>query len=276
MLEKSPTIVYNEVILGKESSTIMNNLIFLDIDGTLLARGGVHPRTKAAIAQAMAQGDYVLINTGRAKGNIPTAMLGDVALSGIVAGLGCYIELDGKVLLSHAMSDVEIAYAMRVADQCELGLVLEGEDMLIDYHPERSNRWPACGKQFSTLEELRTRFPSLRVSKMGYMSPLPEQIAKEMQQTFTLINHPTYAEFGTKGYSKASAMTYLMEQLGIDRDHVYAMGDSLNDVEMLQAAGTAVVMGDGHPEVKKLADFISVAAHEGGVGHAIEELILKK
>jgi hydroxymethylpyrimidine pyrophosphatase-like HAD family hydrolase len=52
------------------------------------------------------------------------------------------------------------------------------------------------------------------------------------------------------------------------------MGDSLNDVEMLQAAGIAVVMGDGHPDVKPLADFISIDAHLGGVGQALEELVL--
>jgi hydroxymethylpyrimidine pyrophosphatase-like HAD family hydrolase len=57
---------------------------------------------------------------------------------------------------------------------------------------------------------------------------------------------------------------------------VIAMGDSLNDVEMLQAAGVAVVMGNGHPDVKPLADMITPAAHEGGVGYAIEKLVLEK
>jgi hydroxymethylpyrimidine pyrophosphatase-like HAD family hydrolase len=33
-------------------------------------------------------------------------------------------------------------------------------------------------------------------------------------------------------------------------------------------------MGDGHPDVKPLADFISIDAHLGGVGQALEELVL--
>ena len=45
-------------------------------------------------------------------------------------------------------------------------------------------------------------------------------------------------------------------------------------VQPLQAAGIAVVMGDGHPDVKPLADFISIDAHLGGVGQALEELVL--
>ena len=253
----------------------MKYLIFLDIDGTLLSHGGVHPRTKAAIDAAMQQGHYVFINSGRAKGNFPAKMLEDLHLSGAVAGLGAYIEMNGEVLQSVAMSDEDIAYAMEIADTLQLGLSIEGEDMLIDYHQERATRWPSCGKQFDTIEELRQKYPRLRVSKMGYMERLPDEVADRLQTRFFLINHPTYAEFGTKGYSKATAMQFLMDRLGIDRDHVIAMGDSLNDTEMLRAAGIAVVMGDGHPDVKALADFISIPSHEGGVGQAIEELVLK-
>lgn len=252
----------------------MKYLIFLDIDGTLLSRGGVHPRTKAAIDEAMRQGHYVFINTGRAKGNIPTKMLGDLTLSGIVAGLGSYIEMNGEVLQSIVMSDADIAYAMEIADVLQQGLSLEGEDLLLDYHQERAKRWPSCGRQIASIKELRQKHPQLRISKMGYMDRLPEVVAKGLQQRFHLINHPNYAEFGTKGHSKATAMEYLMKQFDIDRAHVIAMGDSLNDTEMLRAAGIAVVMGDGHPDVKPLADFISIPSHEGGVGQAIEELVL--
>ncbi len=252
----------------------MKYLIFLDIDGTLLAHGGVPARNRAAIQHALDEGHYVFINSGRAKGNIPTAMLGDLPLSGMVAGLGSYIEMDGRVLQSVAMTDRDIAEAMALADELQIGLVLEGEDMLIDYHQERATRWPSCGKQFLTLSELRTRYPALRVSKMGFMSPLPADVVTDMQKRYTLINHPTYAEFGTKGHSKATAMAYLAGLLGITKDHVIAMGDSLNDIEMLQAAGTAVVMGDGHPDVLPLADFVSLPAREGGVGYALEKLVL--
>jgi hydroxymethylpyrimidine pyrophosphatase-like HAD family hydrolase len=54
------------------------------------------------------------------------------------------------------------------------------------------------------------------------------------------------------------------------------MGDSDNDTLMLEAAGIAVVMGNGHPDVKKIADFISIDCADGGVGYAIEKLILEK
>lgn len=255
----------------------MNYLIFLDIDGTLLARGGVPARTKAAIDEALRRGHLVFINTGRSKGNIPFAALGDVHLTGIVAGLGSYIEMDGEVLFSHAMTKEEIAHAMQVADEVEIGLILEGEQMLLNYcskhvHPQWGQDRPAV----EDAEDMECRYPDLRVSKISFTKPLSPEVVERLAARLGVISHPTYAEVSSKGLSKATAMDFLKDRFGIADDHVIAMGDSLNDVEMLRAAGIAVVMGDGHPDVLPLADFVSIAAHEGGVGQAIEELVLNK
>lgn len=256
---------------------MMKYLIFLDIDGTLLARGGVPARTKAAIDEAIRRGHLVFINTGRSKGNVPFSALGDLRLTGIVAGLGSYIEMEGEVLFSHAMSKEEIACAMQVADEIEVGLVLEGEQMLLNYrseyvHPQWGQNRPAV----TSVEDMEERYPELRVSKISFTKPLTQKAIEKLSSRVSVISHPTYAEVSSKGLTKATAMDFLKDRLSIADDHVIAMGDSLNDVEMLRAAGIAVVMGDGHPDVLPLADFVSIAAHEGGVGQAIEELVLNK
>jgi hydroxymethylpyrimidine pyrophosphatase-like HAD family hydrolase len=111
---------------------------------------------------------------------------------------------------------------------------------------------------------------------MTYVRPLTEEGTKMLEPHFAVFNHPTYSEIGLKGYSKATGMEFLRERFGIDKDHVIAMGDSDNDTLMLEAAGIAVVMGNGHPDVKKIADFISIDCADGGVGYAIEKLILEK
>jgi Cof subfamily protein (haloacid dehalogenase superfamily) len=254
----------------------MKYLIFLDIDGTLLTRGGVPARTSAAIQEAVDRGHFVFINTGRSKGNVPFSHLREVPLTGIVAGLGAYIEMDGDVLFSHAMTREEIAFAMQVAKEIGTGLILEGEDMLLDYLPEQLDpRWVGNRPAVDSVEDMEQRFPSLRISKISFTKPLSAEAAERLGARLGVISHPTYAEIFSNGLSKATAMDFLKERLNIADDHVIAMGDSLNDIEMLNAAGIAVVMGDGHPDVLPLADFVSVAAHEGGVGQALEELVLK-
>ena len=254
----------------------MKYLIFLDIDGTLLARGGVPARTVSAIRRAVEEGHYVFINTGRSKGNVPYSALSDVPLTGTVAGLGAYIEMGGEVLFSHAMTTEEIAFAMQVASEVEIGLILEGEQMLLDYLPDMLNpHWVGKREAVADIEDMTSRYPELRVSKISFTKPISHDAAEKLATRLGVISHPTYAEIFSKGFSKATAMDFLKDRFGIADDHVIAMGDSLNDVEMLRAAGIAVVMGDGHPDVLPLADFVSIAAHECGVGQAIEELVLK-
>ena len=255
----------------------MKYLIFLDIDGTLLARGGVPTRTKEAIDEAIRRGHLVFINTGRSKGNVPFEALKGVKLTGIVAGLGSYIEMEGEVLFSHAMTKEEIAYAMQVADEVEIGLILEGEQLLLNYRSEHVHPlWGQNRPAVESAEDMAQRYPDLRVSKISFTKPLTPEAAERLSARLGVISHPTYAEIFSKGFSKATAMDFLKARLNIADNHVIAMGDSLNDVEMLRAAGIAVVMGDGHPDVLPLADFVSIAAHEGGVGQAIEELVLKE
>ena len=255
----------------------MKYLIFLDIDGTLLARGGVPARTVSAIRRAVGEGHYVFINTGRSKGNVPHSALSDVPLTGLVAGLGAYIEMEGEVLFSHAMTREEIAFAMQVASEAEIGLILEGEQLLLNYLSEHVHpHWGPNRPAVEDAEDMARRYPELRVSKISFTKPIFPGTAEKLATRLGVISHPTYAEIFSKGFSKATAMDFLKERLGIADDHVIAMGDSLNDVEMLRAAGIAVVMGDGHPDVLPLADFVSIAAREGGVGQAIEEWVLKE
>lgn len=253
----------------------MRYLIFLDIDGTLLSRGVVHPRTASAIQKAIEGGHLVFINTGRSKGNIPFSHLKDVPLTGIVAGLGSYIEMEGEVLFSHAMSSEEIAYAMQVASDICTGLVLEGEQLLLDYLPEHiTPHWGQNRPAIAGVEDMEERFPACRISKISFTKPISEETAEKLEKRLGVISHATYAEVFSKGLSKATAMDFLKRRFDVIDDHVVAMGDSHNDVEMLRAAGIAVVMGDGNPDVQQLADFISIPSYEGGVGQALETLVL--
>ena len=254
----------------------MKYLIFLDIDGTLITHRGVAERTRNALEEAVKAGHWIFINTGRAKGNLPMHHLKDLPLSGIVAGLGSYIEMDDQVLYSAPLSADDIAFAMQLSKQTGIGIILECEDRLIDYRHGRPSHWPTSPYQTTDIDDFLARFSDVRVSKISFIEHLPDEIEQQLRSRMYVINHPTYAEAGSIGHTKASAMEMLQRHLEIDVSHVIAMGDSLNDVDMLRAAGIAVVMGDGHEQVKSLADFISIDAHLGGVGQAIEELVLKK
>lgn len=71
--------------------------------------------------------------------------------------------------------------------------------------------------------------------------------------------------------SKGNAMTGLCKYLKIDMNDVVAIGDDLNDVSMMQAAGMGVAMNNAVKEVKLNSDFITLDNNENGVAYAIDK-----
>ena len=73
---------------------------------------------------------------------------------------------------------------------------------------------------------------------------------------------------------KSDALAWLAAELGVARAEVMALGDGVNDVDMLAWAGLGVAMGDGHPEALAAADVIALPFDQDGVAWAIEQYIL--
>ena len=76
-------------------------------------------------------------------------------------------------------------------------------------------------------------------------------------------------EHATKRYG----VEKLMEILGVSKEEVIAIGDSYNDLPMLEAAGFKVAMGNAPDEVKAVADYVTLSLDDDGVAVAIEKFI---
>ena len=253
----------------------MKYLIFLDIDGTILPPWGtsVPPRTVAGIRRAQAEGHKVFINSGRAIGIIPKDLLDTVKPDGIVAGLGVWIRADGKQMLAETVPTEDVLFAMHYGREIGNTVILEAENGCIGIGPRP---WAVVEHRVRTPEEYPVRFPDLRVSKMTFSEPLRPEEVRVLAERFSVFSHPTYAEVGVKGYSKATGMELLRKYYGADHAHVVAMGDSDNDSEMLRAAGISVAMGNAVDGIRDIADFVTLDCRDGGVGYAIEQLVLGK
>lgn len=84
----------------------------------------------------------------------------------------------------------------------------------------------------------------------------------------------SFVEVLPLGTSKAAALEWLAARLGVAREEVLAVGDERNDIEMLAWAGTGVAMGNAHPEVKAVADWVTAPVEEDGCALAIERFVL--
>jgi hydroxymethylpyrimidine pyrophosphatase-like HAD family hydrolase len=69
--------------------------------------------------------------------------------------------------------------------------------------------------------------------------------------------------------SKASGLAEVAALLGVAREHVLAIGDGRNDIEMLQWAGRGVAMGQAPDEVKLAADGVTDSVQDDGLAHEL-------
>ncbi|HEV2662051.1 MAG TPA: HAD hydrolase family protein, partial [Ktedonobacteraceae bacterium] len=74
--------------------------------------------------------------------------------------------------------------------------------------------------------------------------------------------------------SKASGVALLAQAFGIEMREVMAIGDNNNDLEMLQAAGWSVAMGQAPETIQAAANAVTTSNAEDGVALAIEHYVL--
>ncbi len=84
--------------------------------------------------------------------------------------------------------------------------------------------------------------------------------------------HPYACDILPKDGSKARGIKKVLEHVGKTMDDAVAFGDGLNDVEMLEAVGTGVAMGNGHEKAKAAADVIARHVDEDGIYKVMKEL----
>ena len=116
------------------------------------------------------------------------------------------------------------------------------------------------------------QFPK-RISKItGY--PDHREMLPSLQQAlspwFDVIIHQEYAyiEITLKGCSKGTGVLQIMKDLQVRREDSYAFGDSNNDIQMLEAVGHGIVMGDA-PETLKQKYTVTDSIYRDGVANGL-------
>src|ERR1700730_12504317 len=99
-------------------------------------------------------------------------------------------------------------------------------------------------------------------------------IADSMQSVCNAaFSKPNYLEIVPLGVHKAAALRHLTAILGLRLSQVAAIGDGLNDIEMLREAGLGIAMGNAPEAVKSEADWVTGTNNEGGVAQAVRKLL---
>ncbi len=278
----------------QHTSAVPIRALFLDIDGTLVGmEDRVSPGVVAALTAAQAQGCHVVLCTGRTRFRIePIAtFLGEpygyvVASNGSVAAHAGTGEILYRRLMPIPLA-LEVVRAIVAVgsepyvfeDSDRPGI--EGARVL--FHPEKTiGPWadrPRYRPHPRLLEELP--FEPVSVSAYGppeRMRPLAEQLQTRLVGQVSVVQSGSEHNWGIEiyvpGVSKQIGVAHVAQHLGITQAETMAIGDHLNDIEMLRWAGIGVAMGNALPEVIAAADYVTTGYREDGVARAIERFVL--
>ena len=87
---------------------------------------------------------------------------------------------------------------------------------------------------------------------------------------------PLNIELMSAGICKGEALKYVCRYQNIPMERAMAIGDNMNDIEMIQWAGFGVAMGNAVPEVKEKAAWITAGNDDDGLALAIEKMLAEK
>jgi Cof subfamily protein (haloacid dehalogenase superfamily) len=268
----------------------MIRLIGIDIDGTLLDSSGRLPDiNRRAVAEAVVAGIHVALVTGRSypfARPIAEPLPSDITL--IVSNGAIERSMDGRTLARRLLARgvarhvLEQTRPHRHAAALIFDRHAEGQVVFetMDWdHPNRRGYWSRNREliaQSIPLEQALSEDPiqvmfNGEVSAMRMLAASLRPNAGEFAVSRTEYEHRDFSliDVTAPAATKGRALAWRAQQLGLTPDEVMAVGDNLNDVEMLEFAGVPVVMGNAVEALKTRGWHVTGPQDDGGLAQAI-------
>lgn len=277
----------------------MIRLLALDIDGTLLdSEGRVPEANRRAVARAIEAGVIVTLATGR-RYDFARPIFEQLppALTLILSNGAVVKNRAGETLVRHLLPrDVARDVLRRVPHHRGDASVTfdrprEGQVVfeVIDWEHPRHHRFFATNRPYlsevTPLEDCLTEDP-IQIMFSGACAAMRDVLellqtpvnghggdAYEVTLTEYLHRDFSLVDITRAGCSKGAALRELAAQHDIAPHEVMAIGDNLNDLAMLEFAGTPVLMSNALPELKARGWAVTGSNDEAGVAQAIETFV---
>lgn len=268
-------------------------IIFLDIDGTLTEPGANMPPQSAlqAIKTTQEKGNLVFLCTGRNYDMLSPLL--QYGFDGVIASSGAYILCGKEVIYDCPMTEEEQRQALEVLRkngvfrtvECVDGSYTdEGFKEFLEKNANQNSNSELLRWRRQIEESLNIRpmaeYAGQPVYKVVMMMQNEEQLVEprkvlEEKFDFCIQEHDKYGfingELIKKEYNKGTALRRVCEHYGIPAEDSLAYGDSMNDLEMMEAAGISVCMENGSGKLKELADDVCPSVKEDGIYHSFRK-----
>ena len=266
-------------------------LIFLDVDGTLTPPGGQEPPESAVRAIKMAQdrGHKVFLCSGRNYGMM--VPLYEYGFDGGIASCGGYVFAGDDVLYDDPMPEDQKDRLIALFKENGVSIELEAKDYsycddIAKKHLENDPGNSHVRRMIKAVWiELEPRpldeYDGRPVYKSVFVYENDDQlkaVRAELEDDLMFILHDfsepgcKFGEVISRRIDKGSAVRIVAEKLGFDIADTVGIGDSMLDIEMIEAVGTSVCMDSGSPKLKEMSDLVCPGVNEDGIEWAFREL----
>ena len=266
-------------------------VIIMDVDGTLTnGKKVVTPKTKEALLKAEEAGAILILASGR-----PTTGLMDLARElkmdqhhGLLVSYNGSKVIDCETmetLFNQALSVEEgkaVLEHMKKFDRVR-PMIDKGEYMYVNNVYDNWITWK--GKPFDVIqyESRGGKFKLCEIDDLAAFVDFPlnkilttsdpeylQEHYKEMMEPFKdtlscMFTGDFYFEFTAQGIDKAKALDTVLIPMGYKKEEMIAFGDGHNDASMVRYAGIGVAMENAVPDLKDIADEITLSNEEDGI-----------
>ncbi len=250
-------------------------LIITDLDNMLLTSDkNITEYTIRVFERCRAKGYLIAFATARgcAISRFAETINPDI----IISNGGAKISVNGEVIYRNILSENDVEIIITMCQEFTNGnalITVENDDgYYCNFVPnDRDRRLVYTYSDFKNFKA-----PAYKVSPELEKDEWAEAITRACSNC-SLLNFTgeKWRRFSAGSSDKATALKILVEHMGIELCDVIAFGDDVNDLGMLNIAGTAVAVSNAIDEVKAVADYITDSNDQDGVANFLERTILE-
>ncbi|SHS47367.1 cof family hydrolase [Mycobacteroides abscessus subsp. abscessus] len=270
--------------------TLPYKMIVLDLDDTLLNdEHTLSKRNKEALMAAQELGVKVVLASGR-----PTFGMVSIAKDLQLDQYGSYIlSFNGSKIINaktneemfnssissemaHRLYDLSRREGVAILSYKDESIVIEEPNEYADIESTITGLPMQIVDQFkATITEPVVK--AMMLAHPDVLVDVEQTLVKEVGEEVSVFrSKPFFLEFTALNVTKGTSLHQLTQKLGINAEEVIAIGDSYNDITMIEFAGLGVAMGNAPDAIKEIANHVTDTNNNDGVAQVVEDFILSK
>lgn len=249
-------------------------ILFFDIDGTLLdpATGRISEKHMQTLRMLHANGFLCCIVTGRPTPCLPD--LSGVPLDAVATFNGCVCTAGNRLIYSNPIDPADVRTVLENASALGRPVSVALRDRMASngIDQDLSDYYRLARMELTVSEDFEDACrENIYQILVGSREAEHASLIQRTENVKLAISWERAVDIIPRTGGKGSAIRAVLNHYQLDPSQAMAFGDSLNDVEMFQAVGTGIAMGNADPKLKALANHVCSPVSEDGIYHYCKE-----